>query len=88
VAVKSDGDADGMFVSPGLTVNTPVGAAGVPPQMQVVEACAGAAAPPVQARQAAAAAAAPTNARSLSRADPLSGYLQQLVDANVWGTIS
>jgi len=38
VAVKSDGPADGIFVSPGLTVKIPVGAAGVPPHVQVVDA--------------------------------------------------
>jgi len=76
VAVKSDGPADGIFVSPGLTVKIPVGAAGVPPHVQVVDAGAEVAAPPTQARQANAAAATATIDRSLTRADPITFSLR------------
>src|SRR5436305_6672963 len=71
VALKSAGPDDGTFVSPGLTVKIPVGAAGVPPHVQVVDACAEAAPPPAQARQAATAARTPIVARELTRFLPL-----------------
>src|SRR5205085_1459279 len=44
VAENRRGPAEGKLVTPGLTVTTPVGAAGVPPQVQIVEPWFGAAA--------------------------------------------
>jgi hypothetical protein len=40
VAMKSSGLVDGTLVTPGLTVNVPVGAAGVPAQVHVLAALA------------------------------------------------
>jgi hypothetical protein len=39
VAVNWMGPVEGVFVMPGLKVATPVGAAGVPPQVQTVSPC-------------------------------------------------
>jgi hypothetical protein len=47
VARKASGPVEGEFVIPGLSVNHPVGAAGVPAQVQVVAAWAEGAPPKV-----------------------------------------
>jgi hypothetical protein len=61
-----------VFVTPGLIVVLPVGAAGVPPQVQVVAVCAEAPLPPAATSEAAATAAAPIIARSLISHHPCS----------------
>jgi hypothetical protein len=53
VALNLSACGVGRFVSPGLIVNTPVGSAGVPPQLQTVDALAGGAAEYASAKQAA-----------------------------------
>jgi hypothetical protein len=71
VALKSTGPADGTFVSPGLAVKVPVGAAGVPPHVQVAAAWAEAAPPVAHTNEAAVAARTPIIARNLICAGPL-----------------
>src|SRR5205085_6694914 len=58
VASNLSGSGAGVFVMPGLTVNFPVGAAGVPPHVQVEVACAELP-PPARARNVAAIAMTP-----------------------------
>lgn len=66
MALNASGPVEGVFVIPGLRVNVPVGSAGVPPQVQVVAACAEDAPPAAHARQAAAATMAPIMAAGRS----------------------
>jgi hypothetical protein len=62
VAFRSSGAGAGVHVNPGSIVNSPVGAAGVPPQMQAVAASACGADSAINSRQAAVATLA-VNAR-------------------------
>jgi hypothetical protein len=61
----------GWAVTPGSIVNQPVGATGVPPQVQVVAARAGAAPPEAMTNTTAAAASPPTTIGGGLRVNPI-----------------
>src|SRR2546425_9722137 len=65
VAVNWMGPVEGVFVRPVLKVISPVGAAGVPPHVHSVLACAEAEPPPAKTRPAATSAMMPIVARNL-----------------------